>query len=240
MEYILWKLWIITLYTCNYIILYINYKSTKVLSLKKRIPISTVAHPLSHNLLTESFIQETSKALIVSDTVLNTTNTKATSSSNDKRSDTRRALQLLSHVQLLATLRGVHIQASLYFMSPRVCSNACPLSQWCHPTISSSVAPFSSCPQSFPTSEFFPRVSSSHQVAKVLELQDPSFQWMFRFDLSQCKRHSGVFFNITIQKHQFFGAHLLYGPTHTSIHHYWKNHSFQSMDLCQQSDISAF
>ena len=40
--------------------------------------------------------------------------------------------------------------------SPRVCSNSCPLSQWCHPTISSSVAPFSSCPQSFPASGSFP------------------------------------------------------------------------------------
>ena len=40
--------------------------------------------------------------------------------------------------------------------SPRVCSNSCPLNQWCHPTISSSVAPFSSCPQSFPASGSFP------------------------------------------------------------------------------------
>ena len=40
-------------------------------------------------------------------------------------------------------------------LSPRVCSNLCPLSQWCHPTISSSVAPFSSCPQSFPASGFW-------------------------------------------------------------------------------------
>ena len=41
-------------------------------------------------------------------------------------------------------------------LSPRVCSNSCPLSRWCHPTISSSVAPFSSCPQSFPASGSFP------------------------------------------------------------------------------------
>ena len=40
--------------------------------------------------------------------------------------------------------------------SPGVCSNSCPLSQWCHPTISSSVSPFFSCPQSFPPSESFP------------------------------------------------------------------------------------
>ena len=41
-------------------------------------------------------------------------------------------------------------------LSPRVCSNSCPLSQWCHPTVSSSVAPCSSCLQSFPASEIFP------------------------------------------------------------------------------------
>ena len=47
-------------------------------------------------------------------------------------------------------------------LSPWVCSNSCPLSQWCHPTISSSAAPFSSCPQSFPDQDLFQRVSSSH------------------------------------------------------------------------------
>ena len=55
--------------------------------------------------------------------------------------------------------------------TPRVYSNSCPLSQWLHSTISSSVVPFSSCPQSFPASGSFPWVSSSNQVAKVLEFQ---------------------------------------------------------------------
>ena len=57
--------------------------------------------------------------------------------------------------------------------------NSCPLSQWCHPTISSSVVPFSSCPQGL-----FKWVSSSHQVAKVLEFQfqHQSFQWIVRTD----------------------------------------------------------
>ena len=55
--------------------------------------------------------------------------------------------------------------------SPGVCSNSRPLSQWCHPTISSSVSPFSSSLRSFPASEsFLRRVSSLHQVTKVLEL----------------------------------------------------------------------
>ena len=66
--------------------------------------------------------------------------------------------------------------------APGACSNSCSLSQWCHPTISSSVVPFSSCLQSFPASQdLFQWVSSSHQVAKVLELQlhHRSFQWLF-------------------------------------------------------------
>ena len=55
--------------------------------------------------------------------------------------------------------------------TPWACSNSCPLSQWCHPTISSSVTPFSSRLQSFPASGLCQWVSSLHQVAKVLELQ---------------------------------------------------------------------
>ena len=67
-------------------------------------------------------------------------------------------------------------------ISPGVFANSCLLSWWCHPTISSSVVPFSSCLQSFPG--VFQWVSSSHQVAKVLELQlqHQSFQWIFRVD----------------------------------------------------------
>ena len=79
-----------------------------------------------------------------------------------------------------------HASLSCPSLSPRVCSHSCPLSLWCYPTISSSVAPFS-CPQSFPTSGFFFQwVGSSHQVAKVLELQlqHQSFPWIFRVDLT--------------------------------------------------------
>ena len=63
-------------------------------------------------------------------------------------------VQSLSHVQLFATLcstPGFPVPS----LSPGVCSNSCPLSQWCHPTISSSVIPFSSCPQSLPASGSF-------------------------------------------------------------------------------------
>ena len=69
--------------------------------------------------------------------------------------------------------------------TPTVHPNACPLTEWCHPTISSSLIPFSSWPQSFPASGFFQRVISLNHVAKVLEfqLQPQSFQWTFRTDL---------------------------------------------------------
>ena len=75
-------------------------------------------------------------------------------------------------------------QATLYFNISHSYSNSCPLSQWCYVTTSSSAAPFSSCPQSFTASEFFQWVGSSHQVAKVLELQlqHQSFQWIFMVD----------------------------------------------------------
>ena len=69
--------------------------------------------------------------------------------------------------------------------TPRVHPNPCPLSRWCHPTISSSVVPFSSCLQSFLDQGLFKWVSSLDQVAKVLEfqLQHQSFQWTSRTNL---------------------------------------------------------
>ena len=65
-----------------------------------------------------------------------------------------------------------------------VCSNTCPLSQWCHPIISSSAIPFSFCLRSFPSSGSFQWVCSLHQGTKVLELQlqHQLFQWIFRVD----------------------------------------------------------
>ena len=109
--------------------------------------------------------------------------------------------------------------------SPGVCSNLCPLSQWCHPTISSSIAPFSSCPQSF-----------QHQgLANELSLHIMwSKFWSFSFSISpsvniqglfplrltglislQSKGLSRVFFNATIQKQQFLGSqYFLWSNAH--------------------------
>ena len=119
--------------------------------------------------------------------------------------------------------------------TPWVNSNSYPWSQWCHPTISSSVIPFSYCLQSFPASGSFQWVSSSHQVAKVLEfqLQHQSFQWIFSwFPLGLT---SLIFSNTTVQKHQPSLCSTL-----TSIHDYSKNHSFDYMVLCWQNNVSAF
>ena len=103
--------------------------------------------------------------------------------------------------------------------TPRAYSNSCPSSRWCHPTTSSSVVPFSSCPQSFPASGSFQmsqlftsggqsiRVSASTLVLPM-NIQDPSpLGWTGWISL-QSKGLSRVFSNTTIQKHQFFGTQL--------------------------------
>ena len=69
------------------------------------------------------------------------------------------SVQLLSRARLFVTPWTIACQASLS-PAPRACSNSCPSSQWCYPTISSSVIPFSSCLQSFPASGSFPMIIS--------------------------------------------------------------------------------
>ena len=81
------------------------------------------------------------------------------------------SFQLLSHVWLFVTPWIAARQASLPSPTPRVYTNSCLSSWWCHPANSSSVVPFSFCSQSLPASGFFQWVNSSHEVAKVLEFQ---------------------------------------------------------------------
>ena len=121
--------------------------------------------------------------------------------------------------------------------SPGACWNSCALSPWCHPTISSSVVPFPSHLQSFPASGSFP-VSwlfvpgSQSAEASALESVPPkNIEDSFPSRLTDwisllSKGLWRVFSNTTVQKHQFLGAQLLYDPTLTSIHDYWKNWSF--------------
>ena len=132
-----------------------------------------------------------------------------------------------------------------------VYSNVCPLSRWCHPTISSSVIPFSSYLQSFPASEsfqmsqFFASVGQSTGVLASASVLPMNIQDWFPLGWTgwtslQSKGLSRVFSNTTVQKHQFFSAQLSLYPTLTFIHDYWKKHGFDYMDLCGQSDASAF
>ena len=135
--------------------------------------------------------------------------------------------------------------------TPGVYPNSCPSSCWCHPAISPSVVPFSSCSQSFSASGSFQmsQVSASGgQSTGVLastSILPMNIQNWFPLGLTgwislQSKGLSRVFSSTTVQKHQFFGTQFSLCPTLTSIHDCWKNHSFDYMDLYWQSDSSAF
>ena len=102
--------------------------------------------------------------------------------------------------------------------TPKVCSNSCSSSQWCQTTISSSVVPFSSCPQFFPASGSFPMsqffTSSGQSIRASASASVLPMNIRDRFPLGwtglisfQSKGLSGVFSNTTVQKHQYFGAH---------------------------------
>ena len=134
--------------------------------------------------------------------------------------------------------------------TPGVHSDSLPSSQWCHPAISSSVIPFSSCLQtfpasgSFPMSRFFASGSQSIGVSPLasvfpINTQDSSPLGYNGWISLLSKGLSRVFFNTTVQKHQFFGAQLIVQLS-TSINVYWKNHSLDETDLCWQSNVSAF
>ena len=112
-----------------------------------------------------------------------------------------------------------HVRLPCPSSTPGACSNSCPSNRWCHPTISSSVVPFSSYLQSFPASGSFPRrqfftsggqsigVSASALVLPM-NVQDWSpLGWTVWITL-QSKGLLRVFSNTIVQKHQFFGAQL--------------------------------
>ena len=160
-------------------------------------------------------------------------------------------VQFSSVIQLCLTLRLQHARLPYSSPSPRACSNACPSSQWCHLTMSSSATPFFSCLQffpasgSFPMTQFFASGGQSIGVSASASVLPMNIQGWFPLGLTglislQSKEQSGVFSNTTFQKHQFFSAQFSYSPTLTSVHDYWKNHSFDCTDLCWQSNVSAF
>ena len=110
-----------------------------------------------------------------------------------------------------------HVRTPCLSRTPRVYTNSCPLSQWCHPTISSSVVPFSSCLQSFPASGSFQLnqlfvsggqstgVSASTSVLPMNTQNWSPLGWTGWISL-QSKGLSRVFSNTTVQKHQIFST----------------------------------
>ena len=159
------------------------------------------------------------------------------------------SVQSPSHAQLFAIPWTTALQASLSITNSRSLLKLISIESVMPSNNPSSVIPFFSCLQSFPASGSFPMnhlFSSGGQSmgasasASVLPMNIPDWfplGWTGWISL-QPKGLSRVFSNTTVQKHQFFGAQLLYGPTFTSIHNYWKNHSFDKMDLCLQSNVS--
>ena len=134
----------------------------------------------------------------------------------------------------LRPLEPQHARPPCPSPTPWVYPNSCPLSRWCHPTISSSVVPFSSCPQSFPASgslqmsQLFVSGGQSTGVSASTSVLPMNTQdwcplgWT-GWTSSQSKGLSRVFSNTTVQKHQFFGAKLsFWSNSHIYIHDYWK------------------
>ena len=132
-----------------------------------------------------------------------------------------------------------------------------PLTQWCHPIISSSVTPFSSCPQSFLVSGSFPMsqlfASGGQSIGASRSVLPMNIQCWFPLGLTGLisllsKGLSRVFSSTAVWNHQFFGVQpSLYGPTPIFTHDYWKNNSFDYVregltvsDLWWQGDVSVF
>ena len=127
--------------------------------------------------------------------------------------------------------------------SPRVCPSSCPLTWWCHPTISSSVTSFSSCPQSFPASGSFPKsqlfTSGSQGIgaSASTSVLPMNIQGWFPLGLTDLisllpKGLLWVFSSTTVWRHQFFDTQpFLWSNSHI---HTWllENHSFDSTELC--------
>ena len=151
----------------------------------------------------------------------------------------------------LLTHRLLHAKLLCHSISPGVCSNSSPLSQWCCLTISSSAAPFSAfnfslASGSFPMSQLLPSggqsigasVSVSTSVLPIFKV-DFLKDWLI---WSPCSPRDSQDSSPAWQFESFNSSalSLLYSPALTSIPDYWKNHSFEHMELCQQSDVSAF
>ena len=160
------------------------------------------------------------------------------------------SVQSLSRVQPFGPHALQHTRLPCPSPSRVACSNSCPSSQWCHPTISSSVSPFFSCLQSFPATGLFQWVSSLYQVAKVLEfqLQHQSFQWtprtdLFRMDWLDLLAVQGTLKSL-LQHHSSKASILWHSPFFMVqfSHPYMTTGKPIALttDICRQSNASAF
>ena len=143
--------------------------------------------------------------------------------------------QVVSNSFRLSRLQHARLPCSV--PRSRVCPSSCPLNLWCHPTISSSVIPFSSCLLSFPESGSFPMswffVSSAQSIgtsasASVFPM---SIQGLFPLGLTdlislQSKGLSRVFSKTSSKASNSLVLSILHGPTLTSIHDCWKDRSY--------------
>ena len=131
-------------------------------------------------------------------------------------------------------------------LSPGVCWNSCPLNQWCHPTNSSSIHPLL-LPSVFPSVRVFSNEST-------LSIRWPKYR-SFSFSISLSNEHSGFisfridWFDLAVQglfksllQHHSLKASVFQCSASFMVklsHDYWKNYSFDHMDFCWQSDVSA-
>ena len=161
------------------------------------------------------------------------------------------SVQLLSHVWLFTVPWAAAFRPPCPSPIPGVYSNSGPLSWWWHTTISSSVILFSSCLQSFPASGSFPMSqffkSGGQSIRASVSASVPPINIQDWFPLgltglislqsrnSQESSPTPQFKTINPSVLSF-----LYSPTLTSIPDSWRNHSFDLMELCQQSNVSAF
>ena len=137
-----------------------------------------------------------------------------------------------------------HARISCPSPTPGACSDSCLSSWWCHPTISSSVVPFSSCLQSLPESGSFPMswffASGGWNITASASVLSMNVQgWSDWLVWSPCSPRDSQESSPTPQFKNINSSSLsfLYGSALTSIHDYWKNHSFDCMDLCLQRSI---
>ena len=152
-----------------------------------------------------------------------------------KRLNLQASVQFLSYVHLFGPHGLQHARLPCSSPTPGACSNSCPSSQWCHPTIPSSVIPFSSCFQSFPSSGSFPvsqffesggqsiGVSASASVLSM-NIQDWFPDGLVGFPCSPRDSQESPP-TPQFQSNNSSVLSFLYSPTLTSIHDHWKNYS---------------